>query len=98
MWQSSGLPPLPANPLPRLQTLIRAEPALQLRWHLLDLLYAYCLVMRLYNGDPSADLQVRSAQGMYCRIYAVSSYMLVCISICFVFYLQASQCNTKACI
>ncbi len=49
--QGSGLPPPPSRPLPPLAVLTKAAPSPLLRWQLLDLLYAYCFTLRLYNGD-----------------------------------------------
>lgn len=47
----SALPPPPSRPLPPLSALTRAAPSPLLRHQLLDLLYAYCLTLRRYNGD-----------------------------------------------
>eukprot|EP00884_Botryococcus_braunii_P001138 jgi/Botrbrau1/11024/Bobra.101_1s0022.1 len=44
-----------AQRLPKLESLTKACPSPLLHWQLVDLLYAYCLVMRLYNGDVSVD-------------------------------------------
>lgn len=49
--QGGGLPPPPSRPLPPLAALTKAAPSPLLRWQLLDLLYAYCFTLRLYNGD-----------------------------------------------
>lgn len=49
--QSSTLPPPPSRPLPPLAVLTKAAPSPLLRWQLLDLLFAYCFTLRLYNGD-----------------------------------------------
>ncbi|KAK9819066.1 hypothetical protein WJX81_008455 [Elliptochloris bilobata] len=48
-------PPPPAEPLPRLSALTPRAPSPLLRWQLPQLLYAYCAVMRLFNGDYRAD-------------------------------------------
>lgn len=53
---SSALPPPPFEPLPQLSSLTKAQPSPLLRWQLLELLYAYALAMRTYNGDCSADV------------------------------------------
>ncbi|KAK3281991.1 hypothetical protein CYMTET_10254 [Cymbomonas tetramitiformis] len=44
-------PPLPSAALPKLETLLPGSPSPNLRWHLLDVLYSYCLTLRVYNGD-----------------------------------------------
>lgn len=49
--QSSTLPPPPSRPLPPLAVLTKAAPSPLLRWQLLDLQFAYCFTLRLYNGD-----------------------------------------------
>ena len=49
----SPLPPLKVAPIPSLTSLTTARASPLLRWQLLELLYAYCFIMRLYNGDPS---------------------------------------------
>lgn len=56
----------PATPgeLPKLASLTKAAPSPLLRWQLLDVLYAYCLIMRLYNGEPMADPQVGHSPNM----------------------------------
>ena len=51
-----GLPAPPTTPLLPLSALIKGEPSPHLLATLLDLLYAYCLVLRLFNGDYRADL------------------------------------------
>ena len=50
-----ALPPPPTKPLPPLAALTRAQPSPVLQYHLLDLLFAYCYVLRLYNGDYTTD-------------------------------------------
>lgn len=52
---ASALPPPPRRALPPLAALTRAQPSPLLQYHLLDLLYGYCFVLRLYNGDCSTD-------------------------------------------
>ncbi len=54
----SGLPAAPSQPLPLLASLTKVPPSPLLQWQLLDILYTYCFVMRLYNGDYSSDPQV----------------------------------------
>ncbi|KAL0051597.1 hypothetical protein WJX82_010553 [Trebouxia sp. C0006] len=53
----SGLPAAPSQPLPLLASLTKVPPSPLLPWQLLDILYTYCFVMRLYNGDYSSDPQ-----------------------------------------
>lgn len=48
---SSTLPVPPSRPLPPLAVLTKAAPSPLLQYQLLDLLYAYCLTLRRYNGD-----------------------------------------------
>ena len=48
---SSALPPPPSRPLPPLAALTRAAPSPLLRHQLLELVYAYCHTLRLFNGD-----------------------------------------------
>eukprot|EP00798_Chlamydomonas_sp_ICE-L_P024955 gene24955-10613_t len=47
----SSLPLGPSQPLPPLSNLLKSPPSPLLRWQLVDLLYAYCYTLRLYNGD-----------------------------------------------
>ncbi|KAG2426471.1 hypothetical protein HXX76_011701 [Chlamydomonas incerta] len=47
----SALPPTPAAPLPRLAALTRAPPSPLLAWHVVEVLYSYCHVMRRAGGD-----------------------------------------------
>ncbi|XP_020109951.1 zinc finger HIT domain-containing protein 2 [Ananas comosus] len=49
------VPPGPESPLPPLRQLTRAEPSPLLAVHLVDVLYAYCFTLRLYNGDWHSD-------------------------------------------
>ena len=57
--RAGGLPAPLAQPLPQLSALVRGTPSPLLRWQVLDLLYSYCLAMRLYNGDWSSQAQVQ---------------------------------------
>lgn len=50
-----SLPPPPAAPIPPLSSLTSKPPSPELALHLIDTLYSYCLVMRLYNGQYTAD-------------------------------------------
>ncbi|KAL3138319.1 hypothetical protein ABBQ32_006128 [Trebouxia sp. C0010 RCD-2024] len=54
---SGSVPAAPPSPLPLLGSLTKAVPSPKLQWQLLDTLYAYCFVMRLYNGEPRSDPQ-----------------------------------------
>ena len=54
----SNLPAAPSHPLPLLASLTKFAPSPLLQWQLLDILYTYCFVMRLYNGDYLTDPQV----------------------------------------
>ena len=55
---SLGLPAAPTTPLPLVASLTKAVPSPMLQWQLLDILYSYCFIMRLYNGDYQSDPQV----------------------------------------
>lgn len=55
----SAIPDPPESALPRLAALSRATPSPLLQWQLLELLYAYCMVMHLYQGDWASDALVR---------------------------------------
>lgn len=57
----ASLPAPPAAPLPPLSELTAAAPSPLLRWQLLQVLYAYCLVLRLYNGEPAVEAQDAAA-------------------------------------
>ena len=52
---ASRMPEPSITPLPPLSSLTSAPPSPLLHFQLLQLVYAYCLCMRLYNGDPSCD-------------------------------------------
>mmetsp|Transcript_6278 Transcript_6278/g.21530 ORF Transcript_6278/g.21530 Transcript_6278/m.21530 type:complete len:351 (+) Transcript_6278:61-1113(+) len=45
------MPPLPSEAIPPLSRLSGKPPSPHLCWHLLDLLYSYCFVHRMRNGD-----------------------------------------------
>lgn len=47
----SEIPPGPETPLTPISKLIHSEPSPLLTFHLIDILYAYCFTLRLYNGD-----------------------------------------------
>jgi hypothetical protein len=49
------LPLPPQAPLPALSALLGKKPSKSVAVHLLDLLYSYCLAMRLYNGSYMSD-------------------------------------------
>ncbi|GIL79543.1 hypothetical protein Vretimale_12226 [Volvox reticuliferus] len=49
------LPPPPPERLPPLSSLTRAAPSPLLTWHLVELLYSYCHVMRRFNGEWAHD-------------------------------------------
>lgn len=55
---SGALPAAPEHALPPLASLTKSTPSPLLQWQLLDIMYSYALVMRLYNGDYSSDAQV----------------------------------------
>ncbi|GAX83028.1 hypothetical protein CEUSTIGMA_g10455.t1 [Chlamydomonas eustigma] len=60
--EASPLPPLPTHPLPALAALTRASPSSLLRWHVLEVMYTYCLTMAMFNGEVegSTALEVAS--------------------------------------
>jgi hypothetical protein len=49
-------PPPPSAPLPPLSSLTSHPPSPTLPLHLLDLLYSYCLTLRLFNGQYTTDV------------------------------------------
>jgi hypothetical protein len=53
--EEESTPPPPSEPLPRLTDLFAGVPSPHLRWHVLEVLYAYCLTLRLFNGEYAAD-------------------------------------------
>ena len=55
----SAIPEAPETALPRLAALSRAPPSPLLQWQLLELLYAYCSTMHLFQGDWASDAVVR---------------------------------------
>ena len=55
----SAIPEAPETTLPRLAALSRAPPSLLLQWQLLEILYAYCSTMHLFQGDWAFDAMVR---------------------------------------
>ena len=54
-WESSNIPCAPKVALVPLSSLTSRAPSPQMPLHLADLIYWYCLIMRLYNGDYSSD-------------------------------------------
>ena len=55
---ATNLPAAPGQPLPTLKSLTKAAPSPLLQYQLLDIVYTYCFLMRLYNGDYTTDPQV----------------------------------------
>lgn len=47
----SEIPPGPETPLLPISRMVRGEPSPLLTVHLVDIIYAYCFTLRLYNGD-----------------------------------------------
>ena len=56
--EPSAIPAPPEAALPRLATLSRAVPSLLLQWQLVEILYAYCATVHLYQGDWASDAVV----------------------------------------
>ena len=52
---ADGVPAPPAAPLPPLSALLPGAPSQLLRAHAADVLAAYCVALRAYNGDWSGD-------------------------------------------
>lgn len=50
-------PPPPSTPIPPLESLTSTPPSPRLPYALLQLLFAYCCALRLYNGDALADIE-----------------------------------------
>ena len=50
-----GIPPPPDEDLPPLESLTKAPPSPLLGCHITSVLYAYCYVMRMFNGEWTAD-------------------------------------------
>jgi hypothetical protein len=50
-----SVPPPPAEDLPPLSSLTRTPPSDLLGYHVTGVLYGYCYVMRLFNGEWAAD-------------------------------------------
>ena len=50
-----SIPEPPTAPLPSLSSLTSKTPPPVISLHLLDILFSYCLVLRLFNGQYSAD-------------------------------------------
>lgn len=81
------VPAPPQEPIPPLSDLTKEKPSRLLPVHLLDLLYSYCLVLKLYNGDYSSEptnalsilCAVSSAAGRLPIPDSVNEAMLACI-------------------
>ena len=58
MQEPSVIPDPPESALPRLGALSKAAPSPLLQWQLLEILYAYCTAMHLYQGDWASDAVV----------------------------------------
>jgi hypothetical protein len=56
------LPEPPPRALPSLASLSRHRPSLLLRYQCVQLLYAYCFVLRRYDGDPAGSSPLEAAQ------------------------------------
>lgn len=54
--EPSNIPCAPKVALVPLSSLTSRAPSPQMPLHLVDLIYWYCLIMRLYNGDYSSDI------------------------------------------
>lgn len=59
------MPPLPAS-LPALETLTKVPPSPLVANNLIDILFAYVLVMRLYNGDTSVEPREAALYAVRC--------------------------------
>lgn len=60
---AASLPLPPSEPLPTLCTLLPCQPHPSLPWQLLQLLYGYCLVVRVHLGDWDGD-EAHAAQAV----------------------------------
>lgn len=58
---STTFPSPPAQPLPPLSSLIKTQPSPLLKYQLVELLFAYCFVLRHFNGDPASS-EVEAAE------------------------------------
>ena len=65
MQEARAIPDPPESVLPRLGALSRAEPSPLLRWQLVEILYAYCTAMHLYQGEWASDAVVGSCTPCY---------------------------------
>ena len=54
--EGMGMPHLPRVPLPAFSTMTSREPSKSMPVDLMEIIYYYCLVMRIYNGDLTADV------------------------------------------
>lgn len=59
-----ALPARPSSPLPPLATITKASPAPELKYQLVELIFAYCYVMRMYNGEPACDLEAAATTAL----------------------------------
>ncbi|CAD7705201.1 unnamed protein product [Ostreobium quekettii] len=51
----SALPLPPSEPLPSVQSLTKAPPSDVVRWQLIDMLYAYCFIVRRFHSSILSD-------------------------------------------
>lgn len=68
--QLHDIPPGPEAPLPSIRKLSSAEPSPLLAIHLVDIVYAYCFTLRLYNGDWGSD-----PMGSVIAMFSISSVL-----------------------
>lgn len=78
-----GLPAAPQTPLPLLACLTKAVPSPLLQWQLLDILYTYCFMMRLYNGEPQSDPQVVPCPGLTQKESGYTACSVKSFHVCF---------------
>jgi len=53
--------PAIVDPLPKLRDLVKSDPSPQLPFNLIDVLFAYAVVVRRYSGDHTSEQTVRQA-------------------------------------
>ncbi|KAL5760897.1 hypothetical protein ACOSP7_019402 [Xanthoceras sorbifolium] len=68
--ESGEIPPGPETPLCPVSKLSSTEPSPLLAIHLVDIIYSYCLTLRVYNGDWQSD-----ALGSAMMVLTVSSVL-----------------------